>query len=418
MSHVDALSRVSSISPNKSIDEELLYRQLTDPQIQAISNLLETSDHEEYTLIEGLVYKKGPDKPKFYVPEPMVSNLLRLYHDDQAHCSIEKTFQGLASNYWFPSMRNRIKEYIGNCLVCMLANTSTNVREGELQTTFTPNIPFQVVHTDHYGPLIETSDGRKHILILVDAYSRFTWLFAVKSAGTREVIENFRYVFNTFGNPELLVSDRGTAFTSGEFATFLQERNIKHQLVAVAAPWSNGLVERINRFLKSSLKKVIEEQTSWSSKLNIIQYVINNTYHSSLKATPSKVLLGYECRGHADSPLIKFLNSHAKVDLNIESIRELSKQVAVEATNKLKDYNKTYYDKHHKLPTKYSPGDFVLIRDTGSKPREDKKLKPAYKGPPPIRFVKFLTKIDTSCKTFQVFHIRRNPTIPFFHLTD
>jgi len=251
MSHVDALSRVSSIAPNKSIDEELLYRQLTDPQIQAISNLLEISDHEEYTLIGGLVYKKGPDKLKFYVPEPMVNNLLRLYHDDQAHCSVEKTYQGLASNYWFPSMRNRIKEHVGNCLVCMLANTSTNIREGKLQTTFSLNIPFQVVHTDHYGPLIETSDGRKHILILVDAYSRYTWLFAVKSAGTREVIENFRYVFNTFGNPELLVFDRGTAFTSGEFATFLQERNIKHQLVAVAAPWSNGLVERINRFLKS-----------------------------------------------------------------------------------------------------------------------------------------------------------------------
>jgi len=76
----------------------------------------------------------------------------------------------------------------------------------------------------------------------------------------------------------------------------------------------------------------------------------------------------------------KILNNHAEVDLNIESIREQSKQVAVEATNKLKDYNKTYYDKHHKTPTKYSPDDFVLIRDTSSKPRENKKLKPAYKG--------------------------------------
>jgi len=85
----------------------------------------------------------------------------------------------------------------------MLANTSTNARKGELQTTLTPNVPFQVVHMDHYGPLIESSDGRKHILILVDAYSRYTWLFAVKSAGTKEVIENFKYVFNTFGNLEL-----------------------------------------------------------------------------------------------------------------------------------------------------------------------------------------------------------------------
>jgi len=103
MSHVDALSRVSSLTPNRSIEEELQYRQLTDPKSQAISNLLETSDHEKYTLIAGLVYKKGLDKLKFYAPEPIVGNLLRLY-DDQAHCGIEKTYQELASNYWFPSM--------------------------------------------------------------------------------------------------------------------------------------------------------------------------------------------------------------------------------------------------------------------------------------------------------------------------
>jgi len=87
----------------------LQYRQLTDPQIQVISDLLETFDHEKYALIDWLVYKKGPDKPKFYVSESMVDNLLRLYHDDQAHCGVEKTYQGLASNYWFPSMRIELR---------------------------------------------------------------------------------------------------------------------------------------------------------------------------------------------------------------------------------------------------------------------------------------------------------------------
>jgi len=123
MSHVDALNRVSSLTPNKSIEEELQYRQLTDSKIQDISNLLETS--EEYTLIDGLMYKKSPDEPTFYIPESMVGNLLRLYHDD--HCGVEKTYQGLASNYWF-FVQNRIKKHVGNCLVCMLVNTSTNTR--------------------------------------------------------------------------------------------------------------------------------------------------------------------------------------------------------------------------------------------------------------------------------------------------
>jgi len=114
---------------------------------------------------------------------------------------------------------------------------------------------------------------------------------------------------------------------------------------------------------------VIEEQTSWSFKLNVIQYVINNTYHSSIKTSPSKLLLSYECCDHADSPLTKFLNNLTKVYLNIESVRE---QSSVEATSKLKNYNKIYYDKHHKTPTKYISGDFVFIRDTSFRPGKDK----------------------------------------------
>lgn len=63
----------------------------------------------------------------------------------------------------------------------------------------------------------------------------------------------------------MLVSDRGTAFTSQEFSDFLMSREIKHRQVAVAAPWTNGVVERVNRFLKSSLKKLVEDPTSWRS---------------------------------------------------------------------------------------------------------------------------------------------------------
>jgi len=35
-----------------------------------------------------------------------------------------------------------------------------------------------------------------------------------------------------------------------------------------------------------------DKHTSWSSNLNMIQYVINNTYYNSIKSSLSKVLLG------------------------------------------------------------------------------------------------------------------------------
>jgi len=187
-------------------------------------------------------------------------------------------------------------------------------------------------------------------------------------------------LFNNTSNPVTLVSDRGTAFTSQEFLDFTRTRKINHRLVAVAAPWANGLVERINRFIKSSLRKLIDSPETWSTCVPTIQYVINNTFHSSLKSTPAKLLFGTDKKEHCDSTLINFLNDLAKVELNFEQDRNVVRNIALEATKRIKQYNKEYYDERHKKPSQYKQGDYVLIRDS-VKPHEDRKLKPLYKGP-------------------------------------
>jgi len=189
-------------------------------------------------------------------------------------------------------------------------------------------------------------------------------------------------LFNNFCFPATIISDRGTAFTSSEFTTFLKIHNVKHHLVAVAAPWANGMVERINRFLKSSLKKIVDEQEFWNIHLATIQYVINNTYHTSLKTSPSKVLLGIEQRNNADVKIIDSLrNICTETEFDFQRTRDSSRDLAIETTNRIKEYNKVYYDKRHKKPTKYNEGDLVLIKDSSLKPGEDRKLKSNYKGP-------------------------------------
>jgi len=204
-----------------------------------------------------------------------------------------------------------------------------------------------------------------------------------------------------------LVSDRGTAFTSREFSEFLKSRNIKHRQIAVAAPWANGLVERINRFLKTSLQKIVDENNLWSDKLSVVQYVINNTFHSSLKASLSKLLLGYDQRDHTDVFLVNYLNKIAKVHLDCKKERNESQDLASEIRNKIKNYNKLYYDHKHVKPTLYKEGDYVLIRDTILKPEENKKLKSSYKGP--YMVVKILNNNRYVIKDIPGFNISSRP---------
>lgn len=162
------------------------------------------------------------------------------------------------------------------------------------------------------------------------------------------------------GNPKKVITDRGTAFTSQEFRKFLEERKINHTLIAVAAPWANGLVEGVNRFLKSSFSKLIDELQDWYENLDTVQYVLNNTYHSSLKSSPSKLLLGYDQRNHDDVILVDCLKKVVEKEISCKEVRETHRQIAMDTLIKIKNYNKIMIK--HSKPTVYKAGDYVLIR--------------------------------------------------------
>lgn len=119
-------------------------------------------------------------------------------------------------------------------------------------------------------------------------------------------------------------------------------------------------------------------------KINLAkaQYVMNNTFHTSIKGTPSTLLLGYEQRNHTecDSHLKEVVNELVNIESNSEESRQKSKEVVFEVANKIKMYNKNYYDSRHKKPTPYRIGDYVLIRNLQAKKGESRKIKPSYKG--------------------------------------
>jgi len=198
-----------------------------------------------------------------------------------------------------------------------MANSSTNRFENDTQLYPLPAVPLEILHADHFGPLQETEDNYKHILVVIDSFSRFTWLFPVKTTSSKEVINNLQNLFSTFGKPKEFVSDRGTAFTSHEFADFMIKFKISHRKVAVAAPWSNGMAERVNRFIKSSLTKLLNDPVDWKQQIGIMMYIINNTYHSVIKSTPAKIIFGFDQRNHSDQDLADLTKKLAQIDTDL-----------------------------------------------------------------------------------------------------
>jgi len=220
---------------------------------------------------------------------------------------------------------------------------------------------------------------------MYDAFSKFVWLLPTKTTSSEEVIQRILSIFNLFGFPKRIISDRGTLFTSFNFKEFAKENNIKHVLTAVASPWANGQVERVNRFLKSTLSKIVNEDQEWKSVIGKAQFVINNTLHKAIDATPSKILLGYDCRNIQDEKLREIINSLRGIDETYCEVRQQARNLAQTVNRKMQEYNKQQYDKRHKKCTSYQEGDLVMVWVTQSKPGVNKKLTPKYKGPYQIK---------------------------------
>jgi len=182
--------------------------------------------------------------------------------------------------------------------------------------------------------------------MIVDAFTRFTWLCPVQTTSTKEVIKHLKSIFAVFEKPSNLVSDRGTAFMSRDFEEFVQSLQIKHRKIAVASPWANGLVERVNRFIKSSLTKLCSTSDEWKEELYTLQYVINNTYHAVTNSSPSKLMFGYEQRSHDDYNFATFVRQLSEIDSVLDNERHEARELADSTTDLVRRYNKEYRDTH------------------------------------------------------------------------
>nr|GFB49830.1 hypothetical protein [Tanacetum cinerariifolium] len=88
-----------------------------------------------------------------------------------------------------------------------------------------------LLHMDLCGPMrVESVNGKKYILVIVDDYSRFTWVRL--NVPVRRI-----------------QPDNGTEFVNQTLRDYYEEVDISHETSVARSPQQNGVVERRNRTL-------------------------------------------------------------------------------------------------------------------------------------------------------------------------
>jgi transposase InsO family protein len=154
---------------------------------------------------------------------------------------------------------------------------------------------------DLFGPIAYISIGRsKYCLVIVDDYSRFTWVFFLQEKShTQETLKGFlRRAQNEFGlRIKKIRSDNGTEFKNSQIEGLLEEEGIKHEFSSPYTPQQNGVVERKNRTILDMARTMLDEYKTlnrfWAEAVNTTCYAINRLYlHRILKKTSYELLTG------------------------------------------------------------------------------------------------------------------------------
>jgi transposase InsO family protein len=160
--------------------------------------------------------------------------------------------------------------------------------------------PLELLHMDLFGPIAYISIGGSKYCLVVDDYSRFTWVFFLQEKSqTQETLKGFlRWAQNEFGlRIKKIRSDNGTEFKNSQIEGFLEEEGIKHEFSSPYTPQQNGVVERKNRTLLDMARTMLDEyKTSnrfWAEAINTVCYSINWLYlHRILKKTSYELFTG------------------------------------------------------------------------------------------------------------------------------
>ncbi|UYV62918.1 K02A2.6-like, partial [Cordylochernes scorpioides] len=353
--HVDALSR-SPVSFHISIPTLRLHQQRTFVKNSHI--------HRD------LIMVKHNGVLKTVVPESFQEEILKEYHDNHSHPSINKTVRLITPFYWWPNAIRCIKDYVRSCKICQITKCSHKPFIGEYVALNSDLKPLESISMDTIVLGSAANETKhKYIQVIIDHLTRFVWAFPTVTNTSQAVIQCLDKINRTVPQIKCILTDNGKNFTSKEFNKFLNEHQVQHTYSTPYHPQSNGLCEKMNYTILTKLRTNLQEnpRLKWSSLLAKIVKDYNSTPHDVTGFSPNFLLFG-------DCAIPEFSESP---HFTIENARKK----AIENSAKHREKWKARHDAKHPQSS-FKVGDLVLRKIASNDPRSPAPTQNIYEKVP------------------------------------
>ena len=412
------LGMISEIRPSSQLTNNIRKYSKEDKEYKRNSKQLEEKDpivNKNYILKDGLLYYNE----RLYIPDnrKLKTLLLQEHHDIPiyGHYGIQKTYDFLHRNFYWPYMMEDVQDYVSSCDLCQKNKSSTKKTAGLLQPLPIPKDRWESISMDFMFGLPLTQRGNDGIIAFIDRLTKQAHLEPISSSITASQTAEifFNTVFRHHGLPKEIISDRDSKFTSLYWQALFKYIGTKLKLSTTFHPQTDGQTERLNRTISEMLRTYASSKPyDWDLNLPLVEFAYNNSKQASTGTSPFQLVYGKD-------PLVpSIFYNREKIEMKVASAEEfllkMKKNLKDAQTNILKATTKQKkYADATRREISFKEGEKVLINTDVLRnvPGITKKLEPKYKGP-------FKIKKKLSDLTYELKLPRWHQIHPVIHVSN
>ena len=235
---------------------------------------------------------------KYVVPKRDIYHVLSEAHSATAHRGRDKTERYIRTSHAGIS-QDVINLFISLCKLHQQQKSVTDHCKKAITKPIKANqflAHVQIDLIDFHNLACECQPTHNWVLHVVDHFSKYSWMFPLKTKQTEEIAAALTNLFWMFGFPSVLHSDNGREFKSKTMSELCKKHKIKQVHGAPRTPSTQGLVERSNRTVKENIRNILKERkenlNKWCTVLGEAAYKKNITLHRPMNQVPYEVIFG------------------------------------------------------------------------------------------------------------------------------
>ncbi|GKC79445.1 putative reverse transcriptase domain-containing protein [Tanacetum coccineum] len=189
------------------------------------------------------------------------------------HPGTNKMYHDMKVLYWWPNIKADIATYVSKYLTCAKVKAEHQRPSSLLVQPDIPEWKWEKITMDFITKIPKTAVGFDLIWVIIDRLTKSAHFFPMRETNSTEKLTRLymKEIVARHGIPVSIISDHDSHFTSRSERTI---QTLEDMLRAYKIDFGNG----------------------WDRHLPLVEFLYNNSYHTSIKAATFEALYGRKCR--------------------------------------------------------------------------------------------------------------------------